>query len=133
MPPNDRLAAAFAFLDQPPRELKPVPFADAREEALINGLHGLANHFGLYLMPTHIDARGEMSFILDNGISGTGHPVYGYQVYGEPLAALLNHVPVRTGATASVGHVPPSGTWCYINHFAVEQLLIAFKQIQEAA
>ena len=111
---NDRLRTALTALLTLDTTLKPVPFADAREAALIDGLHGLAAEYGHTIAFTHINANGEMAFNLAHG----GH-------YGEPLAAWLSRVPHRTGVSPTTARLLPENNWCWLNHFDVERLLRA--------
>jgi hypothetical protein len=97
--------------------LKPVPFGDAREQAIIDGLHALAGHFGKEIDYTHIDANGELNFFIKGASQGLGGE------YGEDLAALLSQVPRRTGVSATTSAVLPENNWCRINHFEAEKLL----------
>lgn len=61
---NDRLGVAVNELLTLDPSLRPVPFADRREKALSDGLHGLAERFGHTIAPTHINSNGEMPFIV---------------------------------------------------------------------
>jgi hypothetical protein len=104
--------------------LKPVPFGDARENAIVDGLHALAGHFGKEIDFTCIDANGELNFFIKGASQGLGGE------YGEELAALLSNVPRRTGVSSTTAAVLPENNWCRINHFAAEKLLkIAGEQI----
>ncbi len=98
--------------------LKPVPFGDAREKAIVDGLHALAGHFGKEIDYTYIDANGELNFFIKGASQGLGGE------YGEELAALLSQVPRRTGISATDAPVLPENNWCRINHFAAEKLLM---------
>lgn len=112
---NDRLQNALRALLHLDRALKPVPFADAREAALVEGLHGLAAEYGLRIDFTRIDGNGEMAF---NVLGRPGR-------YGAALAAWLSRVPRRNGLVARTNsRVLPENNWCWINHFDVERLLL---------
>jgi len=104
--------------------LMPVQFANAREHALVEGLHGLAAQYGKQLRHTSIDANGELAFIIEGPVSGRG----ACGQYGEELSALLTTVPTRTGVVAFARKVLPENGWCYINHFVVEKLLLTVEK-----
>lgn len=97
--------------------LKPVPFADKREAAIVDGLNALAGNFGKEIDFTYIDANGELTFNIKGASRGLGGE------YGEELAALLSQVPRRTGISPTSSPVLPENNWCRINHFDAERLL----------
>ena len=114
---NERLSKAIQALRGLDRTLKPVPFARAREDALVEGLHALAEAYGRKIAFTRIDANGEMDF----NIEGEGE----IGRYGEELAAVLSRVPWRTGIQSSNTPMLGVNSWCHINHIDVERLLLA--------
>lgn len=122
---NERLLDALSAIRELNAEtaLSPVAFADKREAALIEGLHGLAQEYGRAINPTRIDRNGEMSFniIGDHG-PGNGRPS---GLFGEDLARWLSMVPRRFGDRPTTAPVLPENGWCRINHFDVERLLRA--------
>lgn len=97
--------------------LKPFPLANAREKAIVDGLHGLAAHYGKEIEYTYIDARGELGFVIEGASRGNGGE------YGEDLARMLSNVPHRTGYASTTAALLPENNWCHINHFAAEKLL----------
>jgi hypothetical protein len=97
--------------------LKPVQLGDAREKAIIDGLHALAAHFAKEIDYTYIDANGELDFFVKGASRGHGGE------YGEDLAALLSQVSRRTGVSPTNAAVLPENNWCRINHFEAEKLL----------
>lgn len=98
-------------------DLKPVPFGNQREAAIVAGLHALAAHYGKEIDFTRIDGNGELDF----NIKGASR---GLKVeYGEELAAVISQVPRRTGISPTVSAVLPENNWCRINHFHAERLL----------
>jgi hypothetical protein len=105
------------------KSLAPVPFADLREEKLIEGILTLAEKNGCRLERPHgIDANGEIAVVgapKEPGIDGSRH------AYGENFAAILRKYPTRTGIHVTKGHTLPTTVWCYINHFVVERMLRA--------
>jgi len=115
---NDRLRNALEAYRNLDRTLKPVPFADAREKALIEFLHGLAEEYGKKIAFTVIDANGEMNFNIEPSRPGA------YDAkYGEELAEWISMVPRRCGIYPTDSKVLPENNWCRINHFDVERLL----------
>jgi len=98
-------------------DLKPVQFADRREDAIVAGLHGLAAHFGKEIEFTRIDANGELNFNLKGASRGLGGE------YGEELAAVISQVPRRMGIYPTERPMLPQNNWCRINHFDAERLL----------
>jgi hypothetical protein len=104
--------------------LKPVQLGDAREKAIVNGLHALAAVFGKEIDYTFIDANGELNFNILGAAQGRGGE------YGEDLAALLSQVPRRMGISPTTSPMLPQNNWCRINHFDAERLLnIAAEEI----
>lgn len=131
-PINPRLQESFDWLLSPPAGLTPVELSRQREKALVDGLNGLAGQFGKVIKGTHINARGELDFYLDNGFSGCGHKDLGYQAYGEALAGILSLVSWRTGTMATTGEVLPSNNWLSLNHFEAERLLRLLIEFNQA-
>jgi len=117
---NERLRNAIEALRNLDRSLKPVQLGDAREKALVEGLHGLAAEYGREIEFTMINGanNGDMKFVIKPSRPGQYDGTY-----GEELAAWLSMVPRRTGITYTDAPVLPQNNWCYINHFAVEHLL----------
>ncbi len=97
--------------------LKPVPFGDAREKAIIEGLHALAGHFGKEIDFTCIDANGELNFFIKGASQGLGGGVR----RGSGRALVPGAAP--HGVSATTASVLPENNWCRINHFAAEKLL----------
>lgn len=97
--------------------LKPVQHGDARQTALIKGVVALAAGFGVTLEPIHrIDARGEMHIVAKKG------------TFGQRFSTALNtHCRPRQGVMPGATMTDTS-TWCYINHFEIEKLVLAYDQ-----
>jgi hypothetical protein len=95
--------------------LKPVQHGDARAAALIKGVLALAKGLGVTLAPIYqIDARGEMRIVAKGGM------------FGEEFSSALNtHCNPRQGSTPGAT-LSARSTWCYINHFDIEKLVMAF-------
>ena len=128
---NDRLGAAISHLSNLDRSASPVAFAHERENALIEGLHGLAAEYGRTLAPMNIDARGEINFHVQPLDGRTGRDAE-CGCYGEELAEWLTMVPRRTGTFPYAGHASPDNGWCRLNHFDAERLLIAVRDLMPA-
>lgn len=109
-----RLTRAIHALRHLDRTLKPVQLGTAREGALIEGLHALAEAHGRTIEPTRIDTNGDMRFVVQYGLG-----------YGSSLAPVLSRVPRRTGVAPYAGPCIPENGWCFINHFDVERLLLS--------
>ncbi|MEX3984199.1 hypothetical protein AB4Y45_35170 [Paraburkholderia sp. EG287A] len=95
-------------------KLTSMQHAAAREAALIKGVTALAASMGVTLDPMfRIDARGELHIAAKKGNFGP-----------EFSDALNAHCRARLG----VATVPmaDTSTWCYINHFDIEKLVLAF-------
>jgi len=116
---NDRLRNALEALRNLDRSLKPVPFADAREKAIVEGLHGLAEEYGRKIGFTHINSLGELDFNIEPSKPGLYDGTY-----GEELAGWLSQIETRTGERASKRNILPQNNWCRINHFEAEKLLL---------
>lgn len=105
-------------------ELLPVPYADARQDALARSLVALAEEHGVTLQqPLHIDTNGEYRIVAmpDDGSDlrlGCGR-------YGAEFAAILNRHGPRCGVASGATLQPESG-WCRMNHFEVEQMVRAY-------
>jgi hypothetical protein len=115
---NDRLRNALETLRNLDTSLKPVPFADAREKAIVEGLHGLAEEYGRKIGFTHINSLGELDFNIEPSKPGLHDGTY-----GDELAEWLSQVETRTGITASKRNILPQNNWCRIKHFEAEKLL----------
>ncbi|MBP4081282.1 hypothetical protein [Aeromonas sp. MrichA-1] len=97
----------------------PFESGNMRESAIAKGLRAIAEHHGKTLQePVQWDANGEFKFTLVN------------DTYGEGIANLLNTISVRTGVVAHKGYVMSNGSWCRINHFDAEQLILNAHQAQ---
>lgn len=114
---SDKLEQAIRDLWNIDPSLKPVLYGDAREKAIVAGLHALAGHFGKEIAFTHINARGELAFNLKGAEIGRGGE------YGEELATVLSHVPRRTGMSPFSYPASPISNWCWLNHFDAERML----------
>ena len=109
---NPEFLAAIADLNDVLRdtELKPVPKGDKREAAIAHALRAMAAANGVTLTePLHIDARGEFALIAKPS-------------FGPVLAKYLNAVGPRTGISPGA-HMDERSCWCYLNHFAAEQMI----------
>jgi hypothetical protein len=117
---NPELTQAIADLKQARSDfasgkIKPVQYADIRGPALCKAVVALAAEQGVALEPIQcIDSRGELSIVVKDGGS-----------YGEQFAATLTeYCNPRTGvlpANSAASH----GSWCYINHFDAERMVLA--------
>lgn len=116
---NSKLNQAIIELKNLDKNLSPVEMGRQREDALVKGLHGLAERFGKKIDFTHIDANGEMNFNLSNPRMEAGVE------YGQELAAIISRVPRRTGHRPTDFPMLPENNWCRINHFDVERLLLS--------
>lgn len=114
---TDQLETAIRSLWNIDPELRPVPYGDAREKAIVAGLHALAANYGKEIEFTCIDSRGELAFNIKGAREGRGGE------YGEDLAAVLSLVPRRTGTVWTTSPVLAQNNWCWINHFEAEALL----------
>lgn len=100
--------------------LSPVEYSRVREAALVAGLLKLATHYGKrFRAARYIDSRGEFSL---NIADPAPMPRDESQVYGHDMAALLSKYRPRTGYKPTA-HLDPTNSWCYMNHFDVEQML----------
>lgn len=89
----------------------------AREKELVEGLKRLAKAHGKTFKGLYgIDARGEISIIVDNGGN------FGCGEYGDDLAALLSRHNPRTGIYPTK-HMDARNGWCHMNHFDVARML----------
>lgn len=107
-------------LEEASKAGKPLQVAAARERALVDGLHALANVTGFNMQPIRgINANGELN------IYGAQKPMSdaGSQPFGESFAALISMIPRRTGATPTKVPALPENAWCTINHFDAERLI----------
>lgn len=90
---------------------KPVQQAEARGQALKEGLRRLADKFGLVFEENlNIDSRGEIKLFLFGG------------TYGPEFVKLLNKHNPRTGIYPTK-FIDPSNNWCMMNHFDVARML----------
>lgn len=95
----------------------PVQVANAREQALAEGLRRLAVKFGLtFQEPLQINSRGEFNLFLDHK-NYTENPRY-----GEEFTKLLNKHSPRTGINPTK-HMDPMNSWCMMFHFDVARML----------
>jgi hypothetical protein len=117
---TDNLETAILDLWNIDPALTPVPYAYAREKAIVAGLQALAATYGKEIEFTHIDARGELAFNLKGSAQGRGGE------YGEELAAVLSLVPRRTGVSPTSSPVLAQNNWCSIGHFDAEKMLKLF-------
>lgn len=99
---SDKLEQAIRELWNIDPSLKPVPYGDAREKAIVAGLHALAGHFGKEIAFTHINARGELAFNLKGAEIGRGGE-YGRRTRESPLArpAPHRHISVQLSGIAN--------------------------------
>lgn len=90
----------------------PVQRADARQQALMAGLHRLATKYGFaWKSSLYINSRGEIDLFLEDG-----------QKYGPEFVLLLNKHNPRTGINPTK-YMDPSNNWCMMNHFDVTRML----------
>lgn len=95
------------------QRLSAVQHASVREDLLACGLRHLAQDCGITLRePLAIDANGEFHIIVDGA------------TYGAEFCEVLNQVPVRCGISAVKGHMIPENSWCRLNHFEAERLIL---------
>ena len=96
-------------------KLSPVDAGMARETALMKAVTLLAAGLDVILEPMYrIDGRGELRIMGKDGCK-----------FGPEFSALLNkycqpRCGVMPGATMDA-----SSTWCYINHFDAERMVVA--------
>jgi hypothetical protein len=114
------LAEAIFFLkktneDFAAGKLTSVQHAAARQAALIKGVTALAHGMGVALDPVwQIDAQGEIRIAARDGGFGT-----------EFSTALNQHCEPRIGVFPGA-IMSETSTWCYINHFDIERLVLAY-------
>lgn len=116
--------ANHAFFEK--KELSPVGRKDLREAALAQGLAALARcHNVLLVQPLRVDSRGDFMIAVDQMTAGVYivNPANGTRVFGQAFSDLLN------GFSPRCGHAPgavlfPEASWCYMNHFSVEKMLL---------
>ena len=113
---TQRLADAITSLYSLDTALSPVALGEAREAAIVEGLHALAEAFGKKIEFTYIHSNGDLRFVLEGADRGEGH-------FGIELAGYLSMVSTRTGVRACQREVLPGGNWLWINHFEAEKLL----------
>lgn len=91
---------------------KPVQQADARGQALKEGLVRLADKYGFkFHANLYINSRGEIDLFLEKGYT-----------YGPEFVKLLNKHNPRTGIHPTK-FMDPSNSWCMMNHFDVARML----------
>lgn len=95
-------------------EITSLEHSRVREKALIQAVESMAICYGTQLKHiVGIDSRGEISMVCD-----------GSKQYGERFAAALSHFNTRTGALPLKRHVIPENSWCYMNHFEAEKMVL---------
>lgn len=122
----DSLGQANHFFFQK-REISPLAHKDLREAALGQGLAALARCFNVKLVePLHVDSRGEFMIAVDQKTEGVWivNSANGNRVFGQEFTDLLNGFSPRTGMIPSA-ILDPVNSWCYMNHFSVEKMLVA--------
>ncbi|MDO8416558.1 MAG: hypothetical protein Q7S87_10155 [Agitococcus sp.] len=104
--------------------LSPVERGHQRGVAIGQALLALAAEHGVALeQPLSIDSRGEFRIFVE-APTGPGQPVATEQRYGLKFASLLNKHNPRCGTTGGA-HLLASSSWCYLNHFDAERLVVA--------
>ena len=115
---KDRLRNALEALRNLDRSLSPVALGEAREKAIVEGLHGLAEEYGRKIGFTYIDSLGELEFNIEPSKPGLHDGTY-----GEELAVWLSQINTRSGYLPSKRNILPQNNWCRIHHFEAEKLL----------
>lgn len=88
-----------------------------RQAALVKALDAMAKLLGTTLKgPLQIDSRGDISIVCPE--SGR---------YGASFAKWLNQGSPRTGMYPGA-IMEESSSWCHMNHFEVEKLVILFSE-----
>lgn len=118
MPQTESLREIVEQLANIDPALSPVAKGNLREDLLVKGLHALAAEYGKEIEFTRIEGNGDMRFNIK------GERQYDKVEYGEELAAVLSRVPHRTGVQPTDAALLPENNWCWLNHFAVERLLV---------
>lgn len=101
-------------------ELKSVPYSDLRQQHLSAAVTALASGHGVTLRaPLYIDGNGEYSIV---AVEEGRDPRMGTGQFGEFAEVLNPHRP-RTGIVPCA--LSPESGWCRINHFSVENMVMA--------
>lgn len=95
-----------------PDALPPVQAADARTTLLLKAVTEMAKEFGVELKPLHcIDAHGELRVVAVDPCSAG---------YFNGFSKWLQTARPRTGVVGT------TCTWCLINHFEAESMVLAY-------
>lgn len=106
-------------------KLAGMQYKDQREPVLCDALDKLAQSFGVQLVtPIFVDSRGELPIqVKQEPHAPLGQPQVPQNTYGEGFAALLSRYSPRTGLEPTA-FLDPSNTWCRMNHFMVEKMVL---------
>lgn len=105
---------------------KSVQFADIREASLASALQAMANEHGVQLeTPLQINSRGEFNVVAKN--INPASP-FRSSSFGDTFSKILNQYNPRTGTLPGAIMIAES-SWCYLNHFEVERLVLNQHQI----
>lgn len=100
------------------RTLSPLDGGRLRERTLCDAFEKLALSCGVALRaPMHFDSRGEVNIVIEQ-------PLGGGKGYGDEFASLLNAHQPRCGVMPGA-LLTPGSSWCSMNHFEVEKLVLA--------
>lgn len=106
-------------------QLNPLEFARVREESIGRALVAVAADCGVTLeQPVQIDSNGEYSVVVKQEATYSG---WGQAQYGPTLAEVLNQHNPRTGV-APGACMAADNSWCHLNHFAAEALVMDYVQ-----
>lgn len=100
-------------------ELTSVQYGRERDAAIAAGLTAVAAHYGVMLRQgLHIDSRGDYMLVAVRAEQPAPAPTYG------AFSDVLNKYNPRTGVTGYTNQLDPSNSWCYLNHFDAERLIL---------
>lgn len=100
-------------------ELTSVKYGRERDAAIAAGLTAVAAHYGVTLRQgLHIDSRGDYMLVAVRAEQSALPPTYG------AFADVLNKYHARTGVPGYTNQLIPSNSWCYLNHFDAEKLIL---------